>query len=357
MKVITLVFGPVCVMLKKNIIILLAVILLLDAAVLSCLANNNPWTHSIYFENDLFTGTDQSYTSGLKYSLISPDLSAYAEAGKIPRRMLEYIHHIPFIEKSTPNYTHRAEFSAGQNIYTPENIGERNLIADDRPYAGWGYFGMAYHRKFFEAGAPSFMDTVEVQFGMVGSVSLAEQTQKFIHDLRNRRYPEGWSNQLDDEPGFVIAYERKWLFYRSGKSGFDCDAILHAGASLGNVSIYANGGAELRWGWNIPKNFGVSIIRPAGSSRLALDEDFSIYLFTAVDGRAVGRDIFLDGNTFIDSHHVEKDNFVADLAVGVSSIYKGFMLTFIRIERSREFAGQPHAHSFGSIVLSFFTDF
>jgi len=39
-----------------------------------------------------------------------------------------------------------------------------------------------------------------------------------------------------------------------------------------------------------------------------------MYLFAFVDGRAVGRDIFLDGNTFTDSHSVTRKTFVGDLS-------------------------------------------
>lgn len=341
----------------QKILSILTTILALTFLVRPGLAADNLWTHSVYFENDLFAGTDQAYTNGVKYSLISPDLSPHAAEGQVPRRILEYIHRIPFIKESSPNYSHKAEFSFGQNMYTPENIGERNLVVSDRPYAGWSYFGMAYHRKFFETGKPSFMDSVEVQIGLIGPESFAEETQKFIHKLRDLQRPEGWDNQLHNEPGLVIAYERKWLFFSPDKHGLDYDAILHAGASVGNVSTYANAGMELRFGWNLPKNFGASIIRPTGSSRLSVDEDLSAYLFAATDGRAVGLDIFLDGNNFTDSHDVDKRPFVADLAVGMGISYRKFMCMVTRIDRTKEFATQPHSHAFGSLVFSFFARF
>ncbi len=53
---------------------------------------SNPWAQSIFFENDLFNGTDSNYTNGVKYSLISPDLSPHAKQGRFPRKVLEWIH-------------------------------------------------------------------------------------------------------------------------------------------------------------------------------------------------------------------------------------------------------------------------
>src|SRR5690606_40105975 len=55
----------------------------------------------------------------------------------------------------------------------------RDLIAEDRPYAGWLYMGFAYNAR-----QEAKMDTVEIDIGMVGPASLAHQAQDFIHDLR-----------------------------------------------------------------------------------------------------------------------------------------------------------------------------
>ena len=315
-------------------------------------SGQNSWTQSLYFENDLFTGTDQNYTNGIKLSLISPDLSPYAKEGKLPRKVLEFIHQIPFIRQSGPQYTHKVEFSIGQNIYTPSDISRHELMPDDRPYAGWLYASTSYHRKNVVNNVADFMDTVELQLGMVGPASFAEDTQKFVHKTFDRPLPNGWNNQLANEPGLVIAFERKWLFY-PGLSGFGYDAITHLGAAAGNVHTYLNGGLEARLGWNIPRNFGVSLIRPAGSTRLAVNEDFSLYFFWAVDGRAVIHDIFLDGNTFTDSHSVDKKFFYADMAGGVTISYRKFMFTWAQILRTREFVRQKENHAFGALSLTF----
>jgi hypothetical protein len=125
------------------------------------------------------------------------------------------------------------------------------------------------------------------------------------------------------------------------------------GAALGNVFTYANSGMELRLGWNIPKDFGASLMRPAGSTRLEIGDGFSAYLFGAVDAKAVARDVFLDGNTFRDSHSIDKKVFVADLAGGVGISFKRLIVTWTQVLRTKEFDGQKDAHSFGAIALSF----
>jgi hypothetical protein len=318
--------------------------------------SENPWLHSFYFENDLFSGTDQNYTNGVKYSLISPDLSPQASEGRLPRRLLEEVHRLPFI-KGAAEYTHKAEVSIGQNMYTPSDTLRSGLVEDDRPYAGWTYFSTSYHRKSNLPGLIDFMDTLEVQIGLVGPESFAEETQRFVHEQRHLPVPNGWDNQLNNEPGLVLAFERKWLVHPTGPNAFGFNATTHLGATLGNVSIYANSGIEARLGWNLPRDFGASLIRPAGSTRLSTCFEPSIYAFAALNSRIVGRDIFLDGNTFTNSHSVTKRTFVADLAGGLTVNYRRFTVTWAQILRSEEFYSQDSSHSFGALSLSFSVPF
>ncbi len=321
------------------------------------LADHNPWTHTVYFENDLFTGTDSNYTNGVKYSLISQDLSPHADQGKLPQKVLEYIHQIPFIGKSGPEYTHKVEFSIGQNIFTPQDISRTDIIENERPYAGWTYVSTSYHRKYSSEDLLDYMDTVELQMGIVGPESFAEETQIFVHKMRELQRPDGWDNQLKNEPGLAAVFERKWLFHPDSSSRFNYRIITHAGGALGNVYTYLNSGGELRVGWNIPRDFGISLIRPAGSTRLSTHSKFSMFGFAGVNGRFIIRDIFLDGNTFTDSHSIDKKAAVADLSAGLAINYRNVQFTWTQVLRSKEYKGQEDAHSFGAVALSFSTTF
>lgn len=337
----------------KHYCLLFLILYLLQFPAPAVSSGSNPWISTIYFENDLFNGTDSNYTNGVKFSLISPDLAPHAEDGKIPRRVLELVHRIPFIQESPPSYTHKVEFAFGQNMYTPTDTAKHELIRDDRPYAGWLYGATSYHRRNNVNPNFAVMDTVEIQFGIVGPESIAEETQKRVHQLRNLDIPNGWDNQLKNEPGLAIVFERKRLFNPAITDQFGYSLIVNSGAALGNVYTYANAGMELRLGWNIPRDFGISLIRPAGSTRLEIGDRFTLYVFGCADGRIVGQNIFLDGNTFTDSHSVDKEPFVTDLAAGFAIGYKNMMLTWTQVLRTKEFKGQKKAHSFGAIAFSF----
>lgn len=83
-------------------------------------------TFSLYFENDLFAHTDQGYTNGIKLSWISPDLTGYAESGKLPDWRLPYVRWLPFINE--PRLKRNIALFMGQNMYTPEDISREDLI-------------------------------------------------------------------------------------------------------------------------------------------------------------------------------------------------------------------------------------
>ena len=75
-------------------------------------------------------------------------------------------------------------------------------------------------------------------------------------------------------------------------------------------------------------------------------------MFAVVTGRAIGRDIFLDGNTFRDSHSVDKGTLVGHLILEGSLVYRRLKLSYAHVFQTREFEGQGDKHEFGSISLS-----
>ncbi|MCX6950840.1 MAG: lipid A deacylase LpxR family protein [Verrucomicrobia bacterium] len=307
---------------------------------------------TMYVENDSFTGTDQHYTNGLKFSWLSADLVDWGQTGW-RKTCVELL---PFINR--PDAQKNLGFAFGQNIYTPRDITTVNPDPTDRPYAGWSYLELAFVSK-----TPAVSDTIALQAGIVGPHSLAEDSQRIFHQWIGSARPRGWDYQLRDEIGVNVAYERRWRLYaRALVQTLGVDLVPHAGVSLGNVQTYANAGGTLRLGLNLPSDFGVQLARPGsvGGSptddldpRVALDRNFSLFIFGAVDGRAIDRDIFLDGNTFRSSRSVDKQPFVADLSTGVGLIAGRWQLTYTQVWRTPEFKTERGRYNnFGSITLS-----
>jgi len=90
--------------------------------------------------------------------------------------------------------------------------------------------------------------------------------------------------------------------------GLDADVLPHFGGALGNVFTYGAAGVTLRIGSGLEDDFGPPRIRPSlpGSAYFLPGKGFNWYLFAGLEGRAVLYNIFLDGNTFTDSHSVDK---------------------------------------------------
>ena len=314
-------------------------------------------TFSLCLENDAFAKTDCNYTNGIKLSWTSPYLAGYLKNPRLPKWSYSLIDRLPFVNE--PGFQRAISISFGQNIYTPEDLERNDLIQDDRPYAGITYFAIGFHSR------SSFrMDTLEFDLGIVGRHSYAQDCQEVVHERIDSSEPKGWHNQLKDEPVINIFYGRKWKLVRSGfGSGFGYDLIPCVGCSLGNAYIMANAGAQVRFGWNLPDDFGTFLIRPGSDSNAPLDKReprflsgyhrLGIHLFAAADGCAVLRNILLDGNTFRDSHSVDKEPFVANFAVGAGFIIYGFKITCAHVYRTKEFKTQKDVQKFGAITISY----
>lgn len=314
-------------------------------------------TVTLYLENDVLDDTDSLYTSGLKLSWISPDLRNYRENSRLPQWSYPLIKRLPLVNK--PGLQYSVSMSLGQNIYTPEDTESSDLVKDDRPYAGILYYAIGFHSK-----SSRQMDSLEFLLGIVGPHSYAEETQKKVHELCNNDIFNGWANQLKDEPVLGVFYDRKWKLRQSKiSSGFSYDLIPHMGAGLGNALIYAHAGAGLRFGWNLPNDFGTFTIRPGSNTNAAFnetdprffrrDQRFGIHVFAAVGGSWVLRNIFFDGNTFRDSHSVDKEPFVGNYMVGVGLMLSRFKMSFAHVHQTKEFKTQKNEHSFTAITLSF----
>jgi hypothetical protein len=307
-------------------------------------------TWTLLMENDRFADTDRHYTHGTRLAWVSD------KTGTGPGWVRDLLGRAyPFADVRGG----RIGFALGQNIYTPENISRSDLIADDRPYAGWLYGAASVHaetRQHLLGRKLDVLDTVEMQLGMIGPLSLAEPTQKTVHELIATTRPRGWDHQLDTEPGIALIAERKWRTPETklGAGGIAFDVLPHLGAALGNVYTHVNAGAMARIGRNLSFDYGPPQIQPALSGLEAIDSGGEVgwYLFAGVEGRAVGRNIFLDGNTFSDSHHVDKHTLVGDFQVGAALIAGRYRIAFTHVFRTREFESQGEPDRFGAVSIS-----
>lgn len=312
-------------------------------------------TFIITEENDTFAHTDNHYTQGLKLSWVSGDLKTYAEDQRLPDFVLPYLGILPFVNNEDQQYN--VALSLGQNIYTPQDTQTEAPQPDDRPYAAWLYVSLALHAK-----TPDQLDTFETSLGMVGPSAIGEQIQNNFHNIIGVEHAEGWKNQIHDEPGIMLTWQRT-LRTRRVDLGRDVawDFLPHFSATVGNVLTQAAVGFESRFGYRLPWDFGTSLIEPGGGVsapaapndlRLNPHPQFGVHFFVGAEGRAVAHNIFLDGNTWQSSPSVDKNILVGDVMAGVGLVLGRAKLTYTHVYRTEEFIKQNRAQMFGSISIS-----
>lgn len=303
-------------------------------------------------DNDVLGGQDQGYSNGVQLTLVSPNLRDYTNDPCIPRLARWVNTHLGALQSKTFEQQNMIATFA-QGIYTPTDFSRSDLIEDDRPYVAALLVGLGYNAREGDQ-----LRTTQLQFGLVGPAALGKQAQDAVHQFTGSEKFRGWGNQLENEPVFRLIHERMRRFSSSnGAHGWGWDTIAHYGGSFGNLATYLNAGAEFRFGANLPDDFGSTPLRPAGENTAPTREPQSQYvpgahLFVTLDTRWVFHDITLDGNTFRDSHSVDKRHAVANIGYGVAFMRHRWKFALARYHGTREFDGQRETPVFGSFTIS-----
>lgn len=306
----------------------------------------------LQIENDSLAprNTDRHYTHGMRLLWLSPptDLPDWLDTLTVFPSRFGPSDMVPI---------QRWAVSVGHSMFSPDMIGPSALIPDDRPYAGWSYFGFSFYNEFLGANGAGRQDVVAFELGMVGPSAGAEPIQKAYHELKGGTNPQGWDNQLKDEPGLHLIFERKWRSPSVAPTPLDAlefDVVPHIGISLGNVITEIGIGGTLRMGRNLQADFGPPRIRPGlpGSDGYQRKNAIDWYLFVGPEVRYVARNIFLDGNTWKDSHSVDRRPFVLDTQVGLTVLVGGARITYTQVLMSPEFNEQREWDHFGALTMS-----
>ncbi|MGH1403460.1 MAG: lipid A deacylase LpxR family protein [Alphaproteobacteria bacterium] len=310
-----------------------------------------PEDHGSYLtlsvENDKFgNGTDHFYTSGVRATWFNDKTKAPDIAYKIAEQIPTFK-----VNKRTGTY-----YAIGQNLYTPDDIKIAYQPQDDRPWAAFLYGTIGLINLTDNGKNPMHIDEVELTLGVVGSPALGKPIQRFIHShITDSPDPKGWDNQLDFEPGFTLSWQRRIpaaIMYETNL--FNARIEPHISATIGNIRTHAGIGATAVLGsskfQDTPQRVAPSI--PGTGVFLEREDKINWQIFAGVEGRLVGRDIFLDGNTFSNSHSVDKNNLVGDLSAGAALSYGDYRLSYTLNYRTKEFRTQNDESIFGSLTLS-----
>jgi len=299
---------------------------------------------NIYYENDVLYLTDYGYTNGLKLALL------YEVEPKE-----RFWFKLPFIDDASKK--HYMSFSVNQLVFTPRDIEYTFADESDRPYAGMLYGSYALHQS-----DESSLDSLELQLGVVGPSSYGSEVQNFVHGLIGSPHVSGWDCQLQDEFIFLLAYQRRMRNVIRKKDDTSLELIPYGGGAVGNMAVYANAGLMLRYGWNVPDDFGTTSIEGAEETGVpAVKKNieagsvngWSSYFQFYLEGVGVAHNITLDGNSFSDEPSVSKEPFIGKFGFSYTVQYGHYHFSLANINRTKIFKSQHGGYGYGSVVFSY----
>lgn len=296
---------------------------------------------TVTIENDAISNQDRHYTSGIRVS-----------------KLLRGSQELLWLRNVSDALTGRREvegaryeLAIGQQLYTPADLKAKGTVLGDRPYAGWlyGSAGMLTRKG-------KFIDQFELSVGMVGPAALGEETQDLVHRLIGSTVPLGWDNQIRNEPTVQVFAQRNWWAVHGAEwAGLRWDVVPHVGAAMGNVFMYGNGGVTVSMGRGAEESYGFPRLGYSlpGRGYFNADNGFSWQVFGSAVANVVGRNLFLDGNTFggLDTT-VEKERVVGELQVGVQFVWGRNRVSFVQVGRTREFDTQEDSELYGALSFS-----
>ena len=311
-----------------------------DAASAATRVDPGPiWT--LRTENDKFStvpgGTDHYYTAG--------DAISYTSSpGHVPQAASDLAQYL------WGSGTTWLGFSAAQEIYTPDDTQAIHPNPKDRPYAG-----------YLAATATLIQDVGDTRnvfatsLGVIGPLALGRPIQNGFHAIINSAPAHGWGSQLPNEPALEFTAARTWRARLATVGPLEMDALPAVTIGAGTVRDYVQGGARLRIGHGLERDFGPARITdgPSGEDAYLPGDGLGYYAFVGASGQAIARDEFLDGALFSSSAHVNRRVLMADFEGGVALLWRGARISYTHTWQTDAFQGQKKGlFNFGSIAAS-----
>ncbi len=144
----------------------------------------------------------------------------------------------------------------GQLIVTPDDITRAVPDPDDAPYLGALKFRAT---QVYVRG--DVADMVSFDIGMIGPISGAAQTQRFVHRLTSSTVPQGWHTQVPNRLLLSLDAYRAWrLPLGAGTaSTAPADMVLRGGASVGTLQSSVGAAVLLRYGTGLERSLPTTL--------------------------------------------------------------------------------------------------
>lgn len=325
--------------------------LLIVAALLCHTLLAAPTEVALLVENDhpafSFWGSDRGYTNGMAIYFASAQASPSRILASVARRLSWH-------ECSEGSLTSSWGLGLGQQMFTPEDLDATSVISRDRPYAGWLHASL-----FLNARSRRGLQVFLVQAGVVGPASGAAETQRIVHGLFGFKDPRGWDNQLRNEPGVMVLYQQRARWIEMGPPGYrSFDVSPAVTLAAGNVMTYLGVGGRVRVGYELPDDFGQTALAPvAAYAPLGHAPSAPVashfYAFLGAEARLFAHNIFLEGNTFADSHRVAPRPLLLEVEAGLALRIGALSLMWRYVQATPAFIPDTRPQFFGAFQVSY----
>jgi len=312
------------------------------------------------WSNDAFLGSDNQFTNGLLLRHHSP----YADSLNSLDPLLPGS--LPLAGLMLPEeygLVYRQSWTLGHNMQTPDDDSTSAIMLNDLPFLGMFGGSLAltaqdnYHLSAFQ-----------VMVGAVGPVALGERLQRNAHKLVNADDPNGWGNQLDNEPLLNIYLMRKFKFYNNGWM----DATIDVDTGLGNFFTFGQSALELRFG-DRPGGFAHQAL-PLGHSidhDPRLPEPGQSYFYGTLIARGSGflwampreGNLLRSDNEWTENNTIDARSFLGQIDIGLHwekedwGLHANFVFTTDTIKHAERTLAEDPKNNYGAITWEWkFTD-
>ena len=309
------------------------------------------WTFE--WENDAIFNSDNQFTNGIFLQKNGPAVHDWGTANGTPafgKKMAAW-----FLPDERDELWFRESWGVGQNLQTPDEIESSQPILNDVPYAGllavqntWiGYDDRDLHGFGW-------------LFGIVGPAALGEPVQSGFHSAIGADDPNGWSNQIDNEPVLNVYWERK---HKLARSRF-ADVAVGGGGNVGNLFTGAKVTLESRFGWHLPTGF-VHLPDPMGfglsyaATEPQQKKKTALYASLVVRSSFLAYSVLLDGNTFGDSQSIDYNRLAHSVIGGLHyerprwGLHFSWLFSSDSLDEKKVTAEEDTSMDYGTVTLDF----
>ena len=297
-------------------------------------------------ENDAFYRDDGLYSNGLLGSWGYDDVEGMDEQ-TLPDWLAYLVQKSYLYTQQDKHYA--ISYTVAHLIQTAIEIKVQELVEEDAPYVGM----FAWETELTTYDEAN-IDRLSLLLGAVGPAAGGEYMQKVVHGVIGASEPQGWDNQIGNEFIINLQGERSWRVYEKMLESSEFDIVTGIRGEIGNFRSDVGVGVDMRWGRGLQNNFSSASAFPAQKLNTAHHSSNGWYFFANSSAFYVVNDIFIDGNSFQESHCVDLIHLQYGASVGVMVNIDNWNIVYTILQLSDQYHGQNERSRFGSLTFTYY---